>query len=69
LKKRKGKKRRAAATAAYRARGRARVVTTIASADSNRSTCPLAMVFEGDRLPEEACCAHCGRRGRVRMWC
>jgi len=68
LNKLKGRKRRAAATAAYRARDPIGVHPEDPVARSNRSTYPPGNAFAGDRLPEEACCAHCGRRGPVRQW-
>ena len=68
LAKRQGRLRRAAATAASRARSALGAGPARPVADSNRSRCWLAAGDVGELLPAEATCARCGVRGRVNVW-
>jgi len=65
------RQRRAAASAAFRAKhvvSSGSTAAESATVKSNRSTCRLALSCVADRLPNKACCARCGVRGHVKPW-
>lgn len=68
LAKKQGRKRRAAATAAYRVREGPRNGAGAPGKNSNRSRYRLETGFVAKELPQEALCADCGVRGRVKVW-
>jgi hypothetical protein len=68
LEKRKGRKRRAAAVAAYRKRARHDSNKNVAGQKCNRSTYRKIRLNVSKPLPLESCCELCGRIGPVREW-